>query len=153
MSMIIDGTNGLTFNNATTQNSGGKVLQVVSTTVNGAQGTTTSTSFVATNLSLAITPLFSTSKIFIQLNSPAYTNTTNTGYFSIYRGTTNLGGTFGFGGLSTNNNYGFINMATLDSPATTSSTTYYIYFRTSANTVGLSDGSLNATLTLMEIAA
>ena len=32
MSMIIDGTNGLTFNNATTQASAGQVLQVVNAT-------------------------------------------------------------------------------------------------------------------------
>ena len=34
MTMIIDGTNGLTFNNATTQASAGCVLQVVNATTN-----------------------------------------------------------------------------------------------------------------------
>ena len=45
MSLILDGTNGLTFNNATTQASAGVVLQVVNATTT-TQVSTTSTSFV-----------------------------------------------------------------------------------------------------------
>jgi hypothetical protein len=66
MSMIIDGTNGLTFNNATTQASAGQILQVVSTikTDTFSMASTSWTSI--TGLSATITPKFSTSKILVQ---------------------------------------------------------------------------------------
>jgi hypothetical protein len=131
----------------------GSVLQVVSVNSTSAQGTTTSTSFVASSLSASITPTSSSSKIFILVTSAGYTTSTNTGYFTIYRGASNLGGTFGFGGFSTNNSYDFLNMSILDSPATTSSTTYTVYYKTDANTVALSDNNLTSSMTLMEIAA
>ena len=131
----------------------GSVLQVVSQTQTGAQGTTSSTSFVATNVSLSITPLFATSKIFVQLNSQVYTNTTNTVFFTLYRGASDLGPSQGFAGASTNNNYATIGISYLDSPATTSSTNYTIYFRVTSGSAGMSDGNCGLTFTLMEIAA
>ena len=63
MSMIIDGTNGLTFNNATVQASAGQVLQVVNATY-GTAASTSSASFVDSGMSATITPKFATSKIF-----------------------------------------------------------------------------------------
>ena len=69
--MIIDGTNGLTFNDSSTQASAGKILQVVqtvlNTTVSKSSGTGYSTLTDITGLSVSITPKFSTSKILVTL--------------------------------------------------------------------------------------
>jgi hypothetical protein len=158
--MIIDGTNGLTFNNATTQSSGGKVLQVVQAS-SATNYSTSSSSFVDSTFSGSITPLFATSKILVIANlCGGYSLTAGIGgQFTIYRNNaTNLGaggGTFnclGFLQVPAANLYGTIPMTYLDSPATTSATTYNIYFATQSgsvqfNTVGTSK------ITLMEIAA
>ena len=159
MSMIIDGTNGLTFNNATTQNSGGKVLQVISSTLNSSTQTT-STSFTATGLTASITPLFSTSKILILINSVILNQSSSyPGYATIYRNSSNLGTTTGFTFVSVGSSADVpVSMTYLDSPATTSSTTYTVYIR-SANASGYvqlgdSGGGTYQTsvITLMEIA-
>jgi hypothetical protein len=136
----------------------GSVLQVVNTTLNGSQTSTTSSSFVSSGFSLAITPTSSTSKILI-FASLAATNTSSTGraVFTLYRGATQLNSN----GLGLYENYsttGYdqvqIAFNYLDSPATTSSTTYTIYFKQSTTGTaycGNSDG--NQMITLMEIAA
>jgi hypothetical protein len=152
--MIIDGTNGLTFNNATTQASAGSILQVVSATYSNASWTsTTSTSFVSTPLTASITPKFSTSKILIIASyslSPAVGQSI---YSTIYRNSTNLGNSSA--GMS-EFNYGDYVYSTainyLDSPATTSSTTYTLYFRTSAGTARIVGDSVTCSITLQEIA-
>jgi len=154
MSMIIDGTNGLTFNNATTQNSGGKVLQVVSSTLTS-QATTTSGSFVSTGLTASITPLFATSKIYIVITAATQCTTSNSN-FSIYRNSTNLGdSTTGFGYLTGGG--GTVNVyfagSILDNPATTSSTSYTLYYKTGGGTLYVNNGAGASTITLMEIAA
>ena len=159
MTFIIDGTSGLTFNNATTQNSGGKVIQVVNATYSTLT-TTTSASFVSTGLAATITPLFSTSKILVLINdtmqitgaadngaglliSRSGTNiwtTSNTGLYS-YAST---GGTL-VSGYMVNVNY-------LDSPATTSAITYTFQMQSrSSITVSAQYASTPATITLMEI--
>ena len=155
MSMIIDGTNGLTFNNATTQASAGVVLQVVGATFS-TQTSTTSTSYVATGLTLSITPKFSTSKILItgMINIQGAAN--NDSYWTIYKNGSNLStSTSGFGiveagtqvVLSTQGiNY-------LDSPATTSAITYAIYCKVgSGSTQFWCINGQPATLTALEIA-
>ena len=163
MSMIIDGTNGLTFNNATTQNSGGKVLQVLSFPVNNGT-TTSSTTYVATNITGSITPLFSNSKILIFVNSwIAWPNPSGQPVFTIYRGATNLAtnfsgsATYGFGGTYTSPTGSFEGMISanfLDSPATTSSTTYTVYGRADGGgTASYGNSARVSTITLMEIAA
>jgi hypothetical protein len=68
MTMIIDGTNGLTFNNATTQASAGQVLQVLQATFTGTQTISASGNMNwtdITSLSVTITPKFSTSKFLL----------------------------------------------------------------------------------------
>ena len=135
MSLILDGTNGLTFNNATTQASSSKVLQVVSTSVTGTYGTpyfsTTTNGLVNTGLSATITPLFNTSKILILVNACiriiGTTVDGGTG-FGIARGATNIwAGTsiqmYAGSGSSTTLD-SIQNVQYLDSPATTSATTY-----------------------------
>jgi hypothetical protein len=161
MSMIIDGTNGLTFNNATTQNSGGKVLQVIQTSTNSSISSS-STSFVTTGFSLSITPKFSTSKVLAIVSGGGGYCTATAGatmYSTIYRNSTNLGdASYGLERITTpGGNFMLVphSMNILDSPATTSSTTYTCYFRNSGTSasVQFSDGDRGLiTLTLMEIA-
>ena len=159
MSMIIDGTNGLTFNNATTQNSGGKVLQALNSTFNTSSNTS-SNSYVDSGLTISITPLFSTSKILVFANiSGIYIN--NSGNFlqgQIVRNSTGLIGDFinvsGYNGTTNGTGGGTGSVTYLDSPATTSATTYKIQVRsaTSAQTVYWCNGSSYSTITVMEIA-
>jgi len=157
MSLILSGTDGLTFNNATTQNSGGKVLQVVSSTLSTSQSTTSST-FVTTNLTASITPLFNNSKILILVSGSWYWSTgSGAAFFTMYRNSTNLEitSTRGFAeyNIPTASSGYSVAMSYLDSPVTTSSTTYSAYFRSNASNpvVFCVDGS-TAVITLMEIA-
>ena len=157
MSLIIDGSNGLTFPNSTVQASAGSVLQVIQANTTTAV-TTTSTSFVTTGLTLSITPKFTTSKILILCNVRAYVaNASASENFAIFRNSTNLTGAVGYSLFSAAaSNAPMQSFQWLDSPATTSSTTYTLYMASpSAITVGVqADGSVDfpGTITLMEIA-
>jgi hypothetical protein len=158
MTMIIDGTNGLTFNNATTQASAGQVLQVVNATATtGASNS--STTFVTTNFSASITPKFATSKILVRVNGGCFDTiaTERQGQLTIYRNnTTNLGHStrgiaqfYAAGGRAQFP----VAMEVLDSPATTSSTTYTVYIRSSSTyTIEFNQDPIQSSLTLMEIA-
>jgi hypothetical protein len=159
MTFIVDGTNGLTFPNSTTQNSGGQVLQVVSAVIQ-TEVATQSTSFVTTGLSTSITPKFSTSKILVMVTSGSFgVSGTAEGYWTISRSGTNIGnGNGGFGRAWSNSGTTYIFFPSaityLDSPATTSSTTYTLQFRqtNSGQYVYVSGGDGKTTITLMEIA-
>ena len=160
MTMIIDGTNGLTFNNATTQASAGVVLQVVNATYSTSVSNGTST-YANTNLTATITPKFSTSKILILATvSGVKTAAINTGVkVSLYKGTsaTILCSPVNFGGFNTSStdNNTMTSVAYLDSPATTSATTYGFAFlrNTGSGNVDVQNNSAFSTITLMEIAA
>lgn len=169
MSMIIDGINGLTFNNSTTQASAGQVLQIVNVAY-ATYTSTTSPSPVNTGLSATITPKFATSKILVSTSMYAQSYPTSGsardtgGNFALVRASTNIwnsndvnfyldGGT---GATLTFNLINLWNLSYLDSPATTSSTTYKIQFNSiSGRTMIINNGGSNApsTITLMEIAA
>lgn len=121
---------------------GGKVLQVV-------QGTkldtasTTSTSFQASGVSVSITPSAATSKILILSQVNVGANPVNAQpYLQLFRAglvTTFIGDTAGSRprvtsqGAPSANNYFMMTLPItfLDSPATTSATTYEVYFRSS----------------------
>ena len=136
----------------------GKVLQVLTFTVNSAE-TTNSNSFTATALLKAITPSSSSNKIFVVASgiiqsSGAATNSVVT----LYRDSTNLGsassgmasqyGTGGSGSCNFGMNY-------LDSPSTTSEVTYRVYFKANSgshNQTIFADNSVGS-ITVMEIAA
>ena len=162
MSMIIDGTNGLTFNNATTQASAGCVLQVVQSVYSSSVSTTSSTPS-ASGLTVSITPKFSTSKILIFASIVCGVNSASSnnglGYLYIYRGssTSLLQQSIRFYTYVTSNGVymeSVDNMIYLDSPSTTSSTIYNIYFSNNAgNSTQINNSSgTSSTLTLMEIA-
>ena len=163
MTMIIDGTNGLTFNNATTQNSGGKVLQVVNVTFSTVVTSTTNT-WADTGLSATITPLFSTSKILVECHAQDVTKgTSNTQVaFRLLRGATaitTMGTSAAYSGNTLQINAGSVSTSYLDSPATTSATTYKLQIANDGNTgtVYLNDGynlgNPASVITLMEISA
>jgi hypothetical protein len=130
----------------------GSVIQVVQG-ITPSSYTTSSGSATATGYGLAITPTFSTSKILATLSGDMDTGVANNqAVVTIRRGTTDLSS--GSGGSvfsAANRMIGRISVVFLDSPATTSSTTYNIYFFAgSGSTITWYAG---ATLTLMEIAA
>ena len=123
----------------------GCIVQVVMGTAT-AGFSTTSTSYVATNLTATITPTSATSKILIFFTGPSYSLSVNYVYTTVYRnGATNLG----FGGAAglgiTGNNPGTYDTSVtgmyLDSPATTSATTYTVYLKTSASSAYFGDNS------------
>jgi hypothetical protein len=91
MSLILDGTGGITFNNATTQASAGQVLQVVNATYS-TQINTTGATFIDTGLTASITPKFSTSKVLCIVNMVGVgKDTTNTwASFKLVRGSTTI---------------------------------------------------------------
>lgn len=136
----------------------GSVIQVVSSVVT-AGFSSSSSSFVTTGLAASITPLSASNKILViaslqtaQLASNQPINET------IYRNSTNLGNaTFGIagtyaqsGGYTVTTN----SLVYLDSPATTSSTTYTIYARSeTGSSFSLGANGQPLTITLMEIAA
>ena len=176
--MIIDGTNGLTFNNSTTQASAGVVLQVVSTTITAGFTASGASMTDITGLSATITPKFSTSKILIILNmNAAGTNGAAGVAFQLVRGSTNIAigdangsrqrVTGGMAYIADPNAYTSIGVNYLDSPATTSATTYKVqgvgtaasasfYINRSqnyGNTADYYNATSISTITLMEIAA
>ena len=162
MTMILDGSLGVTFpvvaaTGSAVQASSGRVLQVVPANLTATQISTASTTFVTTNFSASITPSSATSKVYVvfmgeNLNS----NGAYYGMQTLYRNSTNLGGSEGM--VQNNNSSAWLpfTISYVDSPTTTSSTTYTIYQRTAnaANTVYVGWG-INAihTFVLMEIAA
>jgi hypothetical protein len=159
MTFIIDGTAGLTFNNATTQNSGGKVIQVVNATYS--TGVTNITSTAAdTGLTATITPLFSTSKILVIVHQEGVSKSTSDTavVITLLRGATALINFSSFAGQTSStatNTVGGCGTGYLDSPATTSATTYKTQFYSYSNTNGVSVQKNNetSTITLMEISA
>ena len=130
--------------------------------------TTTSTSFVDTGLSQAITPSSTSSKILCMYSIYVSQNAGALSSLNLVRGSTNI---FQPSGTATNEatTFNFVNAADmqqhicqfLDSPNTTSSTTYKVQYKTSSASalIGLNryfdsaDWLGTSSLTLMEVAA
>ena len=138
----------------------GSVLQVVY----GATGTEKSSSTntqIATGLTVTITPLFSTSKILIiAMLSGCYkagtSNTSLTSYLTRNGVNQQLMSYIGAGnGVSQENEVGTIGINYLDSPATTSATTYACTFASQQSNASVRVQIYGAvsSMTLMEIAA
>ena len=134
----------------------GSILQVVSATSTG-NLSTTSTSYVASNLSATITPSSTSSKIYI--NMTGYIQQAaqqNHKYITIYRDSTDLGGSQGFGNwYSDTGGYTelFCGASHLDSPNTTSAVTYTIYVKNEVNSSSMGFGHTGRkhAITLMEV--
>ena len=161
MSIVINGTgtiSGISATNGLSAPQTGSVLQVVQAT-NNTQYSTASATPISTGIAASITPLFSTSKILVMFAGQAYVDTKNCfAYLAIYRGG---GSIYSTGALLINSAATTSSMAgtpTLiyqDSPATTSSTTYTMYFKVDTGAIFYLDGQGASpySLTLMEIAA
>jgi hypothetical protein len=141
----------------------GSVLQVVNATTS-TPVSSSSSSYADTGLTASITPLYSTSKILItatlsgcgkansntQMNAALQRDSTVLKYFEASAGYT---------GTTAALYWGTSSVTYLDSPATTSSTTYKLTFKSYSNTAAIYlhdaggvDGSTSM-ITLMEIAA
>jgi hypothetical protein len=140
----------------------GSVLQVVNATTS-TPVTTATTTYVDTGLTASITPTSSSSKILVLIAQNGVSKlTNNTGVnMRLLRGATSIVSMtdiVAFTGTSTDNRGQSISLCYLDSPATTSSTTYKTQFMSYNNnaTVIMQDGGTSistSTITLMEIAA
>lgn len=137
----------------------GAVLQVVNATYATSVLNTTSTP-ADTGLTATITPKFATSKILVLVDQNSVAKDTgNTGVnVLLYRNSTQLGGIYGFVAAYTNStaasNIGSVSISYLDSPATTSATTYKTQFSSNNGVANAYVQQFNATSTmiLMEIA-
>lgn len=133
------------------------IVQIVSADFNNGASSSTSTTFTASGTTLSITPKFSTSKIFVMASGVAQSGTTSSVIVTLFRNSTSLTGTteglaivVPVGAAVGNAPFTLINY---DSPATTSPTTYTVYFRSSGGQAVSLDGSLNhQEMMLVEIA-
>lgn len=142
---------------------GGKVLQAVSATYSTA-GQTSGTTFVDSGLSVSITPSATSSKVLVMATVPMAA-TRNTGYVGVkgalVRGSTQL--SFAnmiveASGASLAANHTVYSVTWLDSPSTTSSTTYKIQYALVYTASGgwLADicpNNSNASIVALEIGA
>lgn len=133
----------------------GSVLQVVSATSQSAQATTTSTSYVTTGFSASITPSSSSNKVLVLLSALGRNGSGGgQAFYTMYRGATDLASVRSFKQLynpSAGVLDGAIDMSILDSPSSTSSVTYTVYFKGSAGTTYFGLDNSMVSLTLMEI--
>ena len=136
---------------------GGKVLQVVSGTYSTQVGVS-STSYNDTGLSLSITPTLDTSKIMVMVTQNIGTSATvNVGFsINLVRGATQLWEAPNKADTTTDLQHP-ISILYLDSPATTSATTYKTQMKCtitgSSSSVFAQLGGLTSMITLMEIGA
>lgn len=138
---------------------GGKVLQVVQATYS-TETSMSSNTYADTGLSASITPSASTSKILAMFTINGGVDNAdllNQGQYAIIRGSTNVwAGVFSLYTETALKKYHSVSGQYLDSPSTTSSTTYKIQFRNNQRNGGVvyaQIGNAVSTLILMEIGA
>jgi hypothetical protein len=136
----------------------GSVLQVVYGSTSTAVSSSTNT-YVDTNLTASITPTSSSSKILVLVNQNGTNKDTTSPYMAIriVRGSTTVltyAITDGYSDGSVHR-WGSSSASYLDSPATTSATTYKTQFCSLGNTayVEVQNNNAVSTIILMEIAA
>lgn len=133
----------------------GTVLQVVNTTY-ATSTSTTSSSYVDTGVTATITPKFATSKILIIVNMQMGMVGSGSCGVRVLRGASLAVGVQNAVFYSTGNSRGTVSTSYLDSPATTSATTYKVQHKTNGSgtsTVSQDGADDVCTLTLLEIAA
>jgi hypothetical protein len=137
---------------------GGKVLQVVMGTNSSETGNSTST-FATTNLTATITPSSATSKVLVLVSQCGLLKLDNTMMgIRLVRGATTIlsfGDLYGYTNTSAYNGVGTVNCNYLDTPATTSATTYKTEFRSESNIsfVRVQAQNVTSQIILMEIGA
>ncbi len=135
----------------------GSVLQVVNATY-ATQTSTTSSSYVTSNLTASITPTSSSSKILVLTTFNAVSASTGnlSSYYTLYRNSTNLFNSEGAFRVETDSASLIAGaISYYDSPATTSSTTYAVYMKSqnSSVTTYMAYGDATCSIILLEIAA
>jgi hypothetical protein len=136
---------------------GGKVLQVVTATDETTRNITSNSYVTGSNtLSVTITPSSTSNKIFIIMSSNCMApSDTYAGDVTIFRGATNLA-TNQFARLVESGTYGgsVVSITVLDSPSTTSATTYEVKAKVESggNRIILNEGSSKSSITAFEIA-
>ena len=134
----------------------GKVLQVVQG-ISTTSVSSTSSTYVTTGLSASITPSSTSSKILVLTNFASQIATSsNTIRLTLKRGATDIdtsGDGFAKLRVTANNLFGNTPMNVLDSPATTSSTTYEAFFKSSSGNAEVMAGNSSGIMILMEIGA
>jgi len=157
----------------------GTIIQVLSATQAGTTSTTSNGTMVdVSGMSVAITPTASSSKILVTINAMISINGTNLWFLRALRDSTVIGGTSTSSGTSAGHdsfasaggqdsgpgsngrNVEFPSFTYLDSPSTTSATTYKLQWcGNSGDTIKLNqwaigdDASGTSSITVMEIAA
>jgi len=139
---------------------GGKVLQVINA-VTSTETSSSSTSYADTNLTAAITPSATSSKVLVLVNQVGLmkNSSDNGGKLQLLRGATVLGmfeNDFGRDGGTGLNIIGGTGMCKLDSPNTTSATTYKTQFACSvaaSASAQVQHNSAVSSITLIEVGA
>jgi hypothetical protein len=145
---------------ATPAGGGGKVLQVVNATYN-TDVDSTSNSYVDTGLTASITPSASSSKVLVIISQGVLLRYSTSaaelsGQINILRGATSLTAPLlGIRAAASSelNNYQMLSYTYLDSPATTSSTTYKTQVKNNSGLGIVRSGNTLASITLLEIGA
>jgi hypothetical protein len=137
---------------------GGKVLQVVQGDY-ATSTTSSSSTYVDTDLTATITPTLATSKVLVMYSISARKDTQNSQNavnFKLLRDATSISirQSMGYTGTAIQN-YFYVGSNVLDSPATTSATTYKVQFASDNNTAQVTVHGSNdlSTIILMEIGA
>jgi len=136
--------------------SAGQVIQVVTATDNTTRsGSSSSYATLSNTLSVTITPSSASNKIFIICQTTVY-NTGASTYLTIFRGATNIG-------AGSQNALSFYSSAyngldllpftltILDSPNTTSATTYQIYVKSANGTMNIGSDQWLSSITAFEV--
>jgi hypothetical protein len=131
--------------------SGGKILQVVDFS-STSQTTVSSSSFVDTFLSASITPSNTSSKIFIIVSLSHLLNTSGgqENFLGLKRNSTDLG-TFYENREADGDSRTGASISYLDSPSSTSSTTYYLQGRRASGTLTVGKTGHISSIILMEV--
>jgi len=166
MALILNGDTGITYPVATatgsaTQASAGRVLQVVSANAGGSATSSSSSTYAdVSGLSASITPSSSASKVLVIVNVTGCKKEANNTYLALrlLRGSTNIldfEKEGGYNNSSTLQEFGGVGCSYLDSPATTSSTTYKVQLASVTNVaqVSVNNSQGYSSITLMEISA
>ena len=138
----------------------GSVLQVVSSTYS-TQASNSTTTATDTGLTATITPTSATSKILVLVTQTGCRkssgNAFNAMYLNIVRNSTQLviSNYAGYQNLAQDLVIGEVSLSYLDSPSTTSATTYKTQFWNfaGASNITVQDGGSYSTITLLEVAA
>ena len=160
MAISTIGQNGLQQSRILTavQQPAGAVLQVVEGSTQS-ETFTTSATYVSTNLSASITPTSTTSKILVIVSATIYVSSSAQNVnATVYRGGTDIASAYSSGVLFFGDGpTGWAKCATtiLDSPASTSSLTYFLYLKASSagTNVGANRNTTRNSIILVEVAA